>query len=145
MFCKQVRGCSLVLEPSHGNIPFLFYFLFILIYLFIYFFNFCLSAIMCFILLLHISSLTVSSKHSNPIFILRTEDAEGASLHSPHSLWVDRRLWGNSPLIIVFSGLNCEMNFFGWWGWLYHPLRFQSGPVNQPLRGFPVVWKFLLL
>ena len=57
---------------------------------------------MCFSLLHHISSLSVSSEHSNLIFILRTEVAEGASLHSPHSLCVDTRLWGNSPLIITF-------------------------------------------
>ena len=57
---------------------------------------------MCFSLLHHINSLSVSAENSNLIFILRTEDAEGASLHSPLSLWDDTRLWGNFPLIITF-------------------------------------------
>ena len=70
--------------------------------MFLFFFYFCLSSILSFRLLHYISPLRVPSGHSNPIFILRTEDAEGASVHSPHSRWLNTRLWGNSPLIIAF-------------------------------------------
>ena len=60
--------------------------------MFLFFFYFCLSGILWFRLLHHISPLRVSSGHSNPIFILKTEDAEGTSVQSSHSLWVDTRL-----------------------------------------------------
>jgi len=59
---------------------------------FLFFVYFSLSGLMCLRLLHPISSLRVSVEHSNPIFILRTEDAEGAPVQSPHSLWVDMRL-----------------------------------------------------
>ena len=71
---------------------FLFFLYFIYLFFVVVGFYFCLSGIMCFSLLHHINSLRVSLEHSNPIFILRTEDPEGASVHSPHSLWVDTRL-----------------------------------------------------
>ena len=90
-----------------------------MLYFYFLSFSFCiffLSGMMCFSLLHHISSLSVSSEHSNFIFILRTEDAGSASFHIPHSLWVDTRLWGDSPLIIAFLAWILRW-FFWFWEW----------------------------
>ena len=92
---------------------FLFFLYFIYLFFVVVGFYFCLSGIMCFSLLHHINSLRVSLEHSNPIFILRTEDPEGASVHNPHSLCVDTRLWGNSPLIIAVLAWILRWFLFG--------------------------------
>ena len=66
-----------------------------------------------------ISSLGLSSGHSGPVFTLRTDAAEHASLPSPHSLVTDASKWATSPLAVVvkhiFCGISPAPGYFALW------------------------------
>ena len=60
-------------------------------------------AIPSFGLLFHNSSLRLSSGHSGPVFTLRTDDADCASLPSPNSLVVEASFCATSPSPLVVA------------------------------------------
>ena len=94
-------------------------------------------------LLAHSSSLRLPS---GLVLTLRTNTAARTSLPSPHLLLTDTSVWA-TPLLAVAVGaysvggsrpplppapLCC-------------PLRFRNSPKDPPVRGFPTMWKLLLL
>ena len=56
---------------------------------------------------LTVSSLRLSSRHSDTILTLQTNDAACTSLPRPHLLVADVRIWATSLLAVVFSHLFC--------------------------------------
>ena len=95
LFCEQARVC-LRLELSAGKFS---------LSLFI-------SSLATpqFGLLIHVSSLRLSSRHSGPVLTL--SNAACASLFSPHSLLVDASIWATSPLGVVVRRIICIFFFF---------------------------------
>ena len=104
-----------------------------------------------FVLLSHICSLRLSSGHSGPVLTLRTNDAAHISLPSPHSLVVneDVRVTSPSPHVIVVKHVVCIvflllLLFFVFLSVML-PSKISKLPTDTPVRGFPTVWKLLLL
>ena len=92
-------------------------------------------------LLSHISSLRLSSGHSGPVLILSTDYAAHASLSSPHSQVAYTSVWATSPLALVVRRVFCSFFLL--------PVTLLSEspklPTDLPVKGFPAVWKLLLL
>ena len=122
LFCEHVRGHCTVLEPSCGEGP-LFFFVSLL---------FLQIGLLC-----HISSLRLSSGHSNMVLTLRT-------CHVAHLLWADASVWFASLLVIAVQHRFCGLFFCLFVFQVCCSLSFQSSLLIQIVR-FPMVWKFLLL
>ena len=76
-------------------------------------------------LLIHISSLRLSSGHPGPVLTL--SNAACASLFSPHSLLVDASIWATSPLGVAVRRIICSSFFFFFFPfWLCCLLRFKT-------------------
>ena len=119
------RGHCGLLEPSRGKGP-----LFFFVSLVFQWFGF----------LCHMSPLRLSSGHSS--LVLRTMYVAHASVPSPHLRLVAMSIWAASLLIIAVC-MNSVVFFFSFGNvalW-----DFQSSPLTQTMRGFPIVWTFLLL
>ena len=84
-----------------------------------------------------ISPLRLFSGHSSPFLTLRTDDVAYASLPSPHLLLADVSFWATSPLVMLVK------LFFFFLEML--PFEIPNFPTNPPVRGFPIVWKLVLL
>ena len=111
------------------------------------FFSFFVSlAISSFWLLSHISSFRLSSGQSGLILALRTDDAARASLPSPNSLIFDASIWATSPSLLVFA-VRCVFCGFSFFFFLLVmlPSEIPKLPRDPPVRGFPAIWKLLLL
>ena len=92
-------------------------------------------------LLSHISSLRLSSGHSGPVLTLRMDDAARTSLSSPGSLVTDASVWATSLAVAVrclFYGVFFSLP-------VMLPSEIPKLPRDLPMRGFPTVWKLLLL
>ena len=76
-------------------------------------------------LLSHISSLRLSSGNSGPVL--------GMSLHATSS----------SPLVVAVRHIFCGFCFF--FLLVVLPSKIPKLPTDMPVRGFPAVWKLLLL
>ena len=91
----------------------------------------------------HVGSLRSSSGHSGPFFTLRTDAAAHSSLPSPHSPVVDASIWATVMLAVVVRCVFYGVLFF------FLPVTLPSEitklPTDPPVRGFPTVWKLLLL
>ena len=107
------------------------------------FFLFLSLAIPLFGLLSHVSSLRLSSGHSRLVLTLSTDYTVHSSLSSPRSLVVDASVQATSLLAVVVRRIFCGILFF------FLPVMLPSEipklPTDPPVRGFPIVWKFLLL
>ena len=112
LFCKHTRGDSSVLEPSHGEKPFV---------------SLCSSdvpvvwvypvlSVLC-----HISPFRVASWRSTLVRSLRTNDAACTSTYNPHSLRVDASVWA-TPLLVIAVWHDFWGDFF----WLCCLSWFQS-------------------
>ena len=101
-------------------------------------------AIPQFRLLSHICSLRLSSGHSVQVLTLRTDYSAHVSLSSPCTLVANTSVWSTSPLAVAVRRLFCGFLFL-FFSWLCCPLKFQDSPTDPPVRGFPTVWKLLLL
>ena len=88
-----------------------------------------------------ISSLRLSSGHSGPVLILSTDYAAHASLSSPQSQVAYTGVWATSPLALVVRRVFCSFFLL--------PVTLLSEspklPTDLPVKGFPAVWKLLLL
>ena len=96
-------------------------------------------------LLCHISPLKVSSWHPTPVLTLRTDHIACTSASSLHLLPV-----GRHECVSRFSACNCHLVqilswFFFFFFWIMLPSEVQKFPIDLPVRGFPIVWKHLLL
>ena len=98
-------------------------------------------AIPQFELLSHFSSFRLPLGHSGPVLTLRTEDAAGTSLSSACSLVVDVSVWATSLL----AGLGAYSVGCVFFPPSYVALWDSKTPTDPPVRGFPTVWKLLLL
>ena len=108
------------------------------------FFFFSLSLVISrFVLLSHASSLTLSSGNSGQVLTLSTYYATHASLSSPHLLVLDTSVWATSLLAVVVGHIFCEIFFFFLPVML--PSEIPKPLTDSPVRGFPTVWKLLLL
>ena len=112
-----------------------------------FFFFFPLSlAIPQFGLLSHFSSLRLSSEHSGLVLTLSTDYAAHTSLSSPHWLVADVSICATSPLAVVVRHVFCFVLFFFF---SFFPILLTSEipklPTDPPVRGFPTVWKLLLV
>ena len=101
----------------------------------IFFFFFFFSAVIPqFGLLSHVSSLRLSSGHSGPVLTLST----GAAARL---LVVDASIWATSLMTAAVRCVFCRGFFL--------PVMLRSEilklPTDTPVRGFPTVWKLLLL
>ena len=122
VFAKVGSFVLWVLEPSCGESP-LFFFVSLL---------FLKIGLLC-----HISSLRLSSGHSNMVLTLRT-------CHVAHLLCADASVWFASLLVIAVQHRFCGLFFCLFVFQLCCSLSFQSSLLIQIVR-FPMVWKFLLL
>ena len=87
-------------------------------------------------LLSHISSLILSSGHLVPVLTLRTNYAACASLLSSHLL------------LYHFYASSCSLACILWDFFFLQfilPSEIPKFPTDMPVRGFPTVWKHLLL
>ena len=125
LFCEWARLC-LRLELFAGNFSLSF---------------FLSLAIPQFGLLSHVSSLRLSSGHSG--LVLTLSNAACASLFSPCSPLVDTSVWATSLLGVAVRCLVCWFFFFLLPVML--PSEIPKLPTDLPVRGFPGVWKCLLL
>ena len=93
-------------------------------------------------LLSHVSSLRLPSGHSGPVLTL--SNAAGASLFSPCLLMVDASVWATSLLVIAVRHVICGFIYL-----FFLPVmllsEIQKLPTDPLVRGFPGVWKHLLL
>ena len=98
-------------------------------------------AIPQFKLLSHVSSLRLPSGHSGPVLTL--SNAARSSPFCLHLLVADVGVWGTSLLGVACRHVICGFYLF------FLPVRFPSEirkfPPDPPMRGFPDVWKLLLL
>ena len=93
----------------------------------LFFFSLSLSlAIPRFGLLSHISSLRLSSGHSD--LVLTLNNAAHASLFSPCLLVTDASIWPTSLLGVAVRRIICGFYLFIFSSWLCCPLRFQNSP-----------------
>ena len=87
-----------------------------------------------------LSSLRLSSGHSSLVPTLSPQPEPPCS--SPHLLLVDPSVWATSPLGVA---IRCVI----YWGFFHLPVMLPSEipklPTDLPVRGFPGVWKLLLL
>ena len=83
------------------------------------------------------------SGHSGLVLALRTSDAAYASLSSPHLLVADTSIWATSPLAVAVKCVS--VGFFFFFFLLMLPSEIPKLPTDPPVRGFPTVWKLLLL
>ena len=96
LFCDHGRGHHEALEPFAGK-SFCFFFLSLVFW--------------GFGLLSHISSFTLSSRHSGPVLTLKTNDAAQVPLPNPHLLLEDMSVWATSPLAVVVRCIFCGFFF----------------------------------
>ena len=75
-------------------------------------------------LLSHISSLRLSSGHSD--LVLTLSNAAHTSLFSPHLLVAEASVWATSPLGVAVRHVICGFYLFIFSSWLCCPLRFQN-------------------
>ena len=103
--------------------------------------NFLSFAIPQFKLLSHKSSLRLPSGHSGPVLTL--SNAARSSPLRPHLLVADAGVWGTFLLGVAIRHVICGFYLF------FLPIRLPSKirklPPESPVRGFPGVWKLLLL
>ena len=99
-------------------------------------------AIPQFELLSHFSSFRLPSGYSGPDLTLRTDDATGASLSSARFLVADVSVWA-TPLLAGLGTYAVGLCFFFLPVML--PSEIRKLPTDLPVRGFPTVWKRLLL
>ena len=92
-------------------------------------------------LLSHISSLRLSSGHSGPVLTLSNADC--TSLFSPDLLVADTSIMATSLLGVAVRYVICGFCFFFLLVML--PSEIPKLPTDPPVRGFPGVWKLLLL
>ena len=83
------------------------------------------------------------SGHSGLVLALRTNDAACASLPSPYLLVADTSIWATFPLAVGVRCVFCVFFFFSFLVML--PSEIPKLPTDPPVRGFPTVWKLLLL
>ena len=93
-------------------------------------------------LLSHFSSFRLPSGHSGPALTLRTADGTRASLSSASSLVADASVWATS-LLAELGAYSVGVFFFVLPVML--PFEIPKLPTDSPVRGFPTVWKCLLL
>lgn len=95
-------------------------------------------------LLSHISSLRLSSGHSGPVLSLRTVDAAHISLPSSYSLAAEGSVCATSPplLVVAVRHIFCVFLFSLL---VMLPFEIPKLPADMTVRGFPIVWKLLLL
>ena len=97
-------------------------------------------------LLSHISSLRLSSVYSGPVLTPRTDDAAHASPPSPELLVVGACISATSPSLLVvvvryvFCGFVCLFFLL-----VMLLSEIPKLPTDPGVRGFPGVWKLLLL
>ena len=90
-----------------------------------------------------VSSLRLSSGCSGWVLTLSTNYAARTSLSSPCSLVADASIWATSQLAVAVRHVFC--------GFLFFPLPVKLPSeipkllTDPPVRGFPTVWKCLLL
>ena len=98
-------------------------------------------------LLYQVSSLRLSSGHSEPVLTLSTDDAAQASLSSPRSLMLDMSVWATSLLAVAVRHVTCRVFFFSYLFSLLVmlPSEIPKLPTDPAVRGFPTGWKLLLL
>ena len=101
-------------------------------------------AIPQFRLLSHICSLGLSSGHSVQVLTLSTDYAAHASLSSPCLLVANTSIWATSPLAVAVRRVFCFCFFFLLL-LIMLPSEIPKFPTDPPVRGFPTVWKLLLL
>ena len=91
-------------------------------------------------LLSHVSSLRLSSGNSGPVPY--PKHATHTSLFSPCLLVVEMSVWATSLL-----GVAVRCTFFGFFFPLpvILPSEVPKLPTDPPVRGFPTVWRLLLL
>ena len=94
-------------------------------------------------LLSHLSSLRLFSGHSGLVLTLRTDDAACAFLPSPNLLVANRSTWATSLLAVAISCIFCE--FFSFFSPVMFPWGIPKLATGIPVRGFPTVWRLLLL
>ena len=94
-------------------------------------------------LLSHVSSLRLSSGHSGPVLALSTNDDACTSLPSPCLLVADSSVWATSPLAVLVKCI-----FYGFFFFFLQVMllsEIPKLPTDPAVRGFPTMWKFLLL
>ena len=104
------------------------------------FFSFSLT-ISQFGLLYHVSSLRLSSMHSNPV--VTPKQAAHASRFIPSSLLADASIWATSLPGVVLGCMICVCGVFFSLPVML-PFEIPKLPTDPPVRGFPGVWKLLL-
>ena len=92
-------------------------------------------------LLSHASSHWLPSGHSGPVLTL--SNAAHSSPFSPHLLVADVSVWGTFLLGVAFRHVICGFYLFSLLVRL--PSEIWKLPPDPPVRGFPGVWKLLLL
>ena len=101
-----------------------------------------------FVLLTHIRSLGLSSGHSGPVLTLRTNDAAHNSLpRPPHS--PTRRWWIRTSVSLLHLHVKLRLSMYSVLIFFFLQVMLPSNisklPTDTPVRGFPTVWKLLLL
>ena len=102
-------------------------------------------------LLPHVSSLRLFSGHSGPVLTLSTDYAARASLSSLCLLVANSSLWATSPLAIAVRHIFYGFSFFSFFFFFFFflpvmlPSEIPKLPTDSPIRGFPTIWKLLLL
>ena len=89
----------------------------------------------------HVSSLRLPSRHSGMVLML--SKAASSSPVSPCLLVVEESVWGTSPLGVAIRDVTC--GFYLFFLLVLLPSEIPKLPTDPPVRGFPGVWKLLLL
>ena len=110
-----------------------------------FFFFFSLSGDPTVWVLSHISSHRLSSGHSGLLLTLRTNDVHHTSLPSPHCLVNDTNIWATCPLAVAVRCAFCVFVIVFLFFLVMLPSEIPKLPTDMPMRGFPTVWKLVLL
>ena len=86
----------------------------------------------------HVSSLILFSGHSGPVLTLSMQP-------EPLCPAADMSVWVTSPLGVVVRHLFCVVCFFFFPLLVMFPSEISKLPTDPPVKGFPAVWKLLLL